>query len=153
MKIGELAQRSGLNPSRIRFYERIGLLKTAERRPNGYRTYPPQAAVVLELITIAQRAGFTLEEVRTLLPPDLGNWEHGALLETLHRKVEDMSALETRLAKSKAHLIALIGEIERKPDDIDCAANARRVLSQMLTGGMESPALEGDDIKLLGAAR
>ena len=38
MRIGELAQRSGLAPSRIRFYERIGLLKLVQRRANGYAT-------------------------------------------------------------------------------------------------------------------
>ncbi|MEP8024042.1 MerR family DNA-binding transcriptional regulator, partial [Vibrio parahaemolyticus] len=32
MKIGELAQKTGLAPSRIRFYERIGLLKTVTRK-------------------------------------------------------------------------------------------------------------------------
>lgn len=35
MKIGELAQKTGLAPSRIRFYERIGLLKTVTRKANG----------------------------------------------------------------------------------------------------------------------
>ncbi|WP_242402411.1 MerR family transcriptional regulator [Komagataeibacter kakiaceti] len=74
MKIGELAHLSGLTPSRIRFYERIGLLKTVDRRPNGYRTYPQQAVMILGLITTAQRAGFTLDEIRTLLPPDLEHW-------------------------------------------------------------------------------
>ncbi len=34
MKIGELAKRSGLAASRIRFYESIGLLKTVDRRSN-----------------------------------------------------------------------------------------------------------------------
>ena len=32
MKIGELAERTGLTPSRIRFYERIGLLTLVERK-------------------------------------------------------------------------------------------------------------------------
>ena len=39
MKIGELAGRTGLAASRIRFYERIGLLKAVERQANGYRSY------------------------------------------------------------------------------------------------------------------
>ena len=41
LRIGELAQRTGLAPSRIRFYERIGLLQTVERQANGYRSYRP----------------------------------------------------------------------------------------------------------------
>ncbi|WP_017403647.1 MULTISPECIES: MerR family transcriptional regulator, partial [Brucella] len=98
MKIGELAKRSGLAASRIRFYESIGLLKTVDRRSNGYRTYPEEAVLVLHLIATAQKAGFSLDEIRTLLPPDLDNWEHDALIEVLRRKVADIEALEARLA-------------------------------------------------------
>lgn len=61
MRIGELAECTGLAPSRIRFYEGIGLL-TVERRQNGYRTYPPQAVLVLDLIATAQQAGFSLDD-------------------------------------------------------------------------------------------
>ncbi|MDI5993022.1 MerR family transcriptional regulator [Pseudomonas sp. MDMC216] len=139
MKIGELAQRTGLAASRIRFYESIGLLKLVERQANGYRSYPEQAVLVLNLITTAQQAGFSLEELRTLLPQDLAQWEHGKLLDTLQAKVKDIEALEQRLAQSKAHLLALIDEIESKPDDIDCATNAKRVLSKMNLGGPSDP--------------
>ena len=131
MKIGELAQRTGLAASRIRFYESIGLLKLVERQANGYRSYPEQAVLVLNLITTAQQAGFSLDELRTLLPQDLTQWEHGKLLDTLQAKVKDIEALEQRLAQSKAHLLTLIDEIESKPDDIDCASNAKRVLSRL----------------------
>ncbi|THF66168.1 MerR family transcriptional regulator [Pseudothauera nasutitermitis] len=132
MNIGELAKRTGLTNSRIRFYERAGLLRTVDRRPNGYRTYPPEAVLALELITTAQKAGFSLDEIRTLLPPDLEHWEHDALLEALRRKVGDIEALEAKLAQSRAQLVALIQDIEAKPGDMDCAANARRVLSRVL---------------------
>lgn len=40
--------------------------------------------------------------------------------------------LEQKLAHGKAQLVNVIHEIQQKPDDIDCAANARRVLSQVL---------------------
>ncbi|MFT4100098.1 MAG: MerR family DNA-binding transcriptional regulator [Burkholderiaceae bacterium] len=131
MKIGELARQTGLAPSRIRFYERIGLLKAVERQVNGYRSYPTEALLVLRLITIGQQAGFSLDELRTLLPGDLAQWEHGALLDTLRRKVSEIEALQARLAQGKAQLIELIAQIEAKPADMDCAANARRVLSEM----------------------
>jgi DNA-binding transcriptional MerR regulator len=134
MKIGELAQRTGLAASRIRFYESIGLLKLVERQANGYRSYPEQAVMVLNLITTAQQAGFSLDELRTLLPQDLSQWQHGKLLDTLQAKVKDIEALEQRLAQSKTHLLALIDEIESKPDDLDCAANAKRVLAKMNLG-------------------
>ena len=135
MKIGELAERTGLNPSRIRFYESIGLLKMVERQANGYRRYPPEAVLVLNLITTAQKAGFSLDELRGLLPDDLSQWQHGTLLDTLQGKVREIEALERQLGESKRHLLSLITEIESKPDDIDCAANTRRLLAGCLPRG------------------
>lgn len=134
MKIGDLAKRTGLAPSRIRFYESIGLLQAAERRPNGYRAYSPDAVLVLDLISRAQGAGFSLDEIRAFLPPDLAQWDRDAVLAALRRKVEGIEALEARLARSKADLAALIEAIEARPDDSDCAANARDLLSQMQRG-------------------
>lgn len=150
MNIGELARRTGLTQSRIRFYESAGLLKTVERQPNGYRAYPAEAVLVLELIATAQKAGFSLDEIRTLLPPDLTQWEHDALIEALQRKVKDIEALQMRLKQSKAQLVALIRDIETKPDDVDCATNARRVLSHILGKKAEKPTMAADDLKLLG---
>jgi DNA-binding transcriptional MerR regulator len=152
MKIGELSERTGLAPSRIRFYERIGLLKTVQREPNGYRTYPAEALLVLDLVTTAQKAGFSLDEIGVLLPSDPTQWQHGKLLETLRLKVQDIEALETRLAQSKTHLVSLIAEIEAKPAEVDCATNAKRVLSRMRRGEMTSPALVSGDVKALGKA-
>ncbi|MFT3803956.1 MAG: MerR family transcriptional regulator [Burkholderiaceae bacterium] len=131
MRIGELAQRTGLAPSRIRFYERIGLLKAAARQANGYRSYPDDAVLALRLIATGQSAGFSLDELRALLPGDLAQWEHDTLLDTLRRKVEEIEVLQARLARSKAQLIELLAQIEAKPPHMDCAANARRVLSEM----------------------
>ncbi|WP_420998262.1 MerR family transcriptional regulator [Cupriavidus sp. 30B13] len=152
MNIGELAKRTGLTSSRIRFYEHAGLLKTVDRRPNGYRTYPPEAVLALELITTAQKAGFSLDEIRTLLPADLQHWEHEALIGALRRKVDDIEALEARLAQSKAQLVALIQDIEATPGDMDCAANARRVLSRVLGKEKEGAAMAASEVKLPGEA-
>ncbi|KML53705.1 MerR family transcriptional regulator [Burkholderia cepacia] len=134
MKIGELAERTGLTPSRIRFYERIGLLTFVEREANGYRSYPQEAVTVLDLITAAQKADFSLDEIRTLIPSDLTQWQCGSLLEALCRKVEGIEALEARLARSKAHIVSLIAEIRAKPESVDCATNAKRLLSRIPSG-------------------
>lgn len=138
MNIGELAKRSGLTQSRIRFYESVGLLP-AERRPNGYRTYPVEAVGVLDMIDTAQKAGFSLDEIRALMPGGAETWKHDALVGALKTKVSEIEALQKRLAQSKAQLVAVIADIEAKPDDIDCAANARRVMSRIVEAGAAIP--------------
>ncbi|MFT8715028.1 MerR family transcriptional regulator [Gluconobacter potus] len=151
MRIGELAQKSGLTTSKIRFYERIGLLKAVDRRSNGYRIYSSQAVTILGLITTAQRAGFTLDEIRALLPSDLTHWDHAALTGALTRKVADIEALQARLAQSRAHLLRLVEDIEARPEDMDCATNAHRVLTNMLAEHPEALDVTSDDIRLLDA--
>lgn len=66
MTIGELAARSGLRPSAIRFYEKIGLLP-APARQNGRRVYTSEAAHRLILITFAKETGFSLPEIKLFL--------------------------------------------------------------------------------------
>ncbi|MCD4500324.1 MerR family transcriptional regulator [Chromobacterium vaccinii] len=135
MKIGELAKRSGMAASAIRFYESKGLLKAASRQANGYRDYPPETVAVLSIIRDAQQAGFTLDEIQQILPADFLSWKHEQLLSALRRKLEDIESLEARLAQSKAHIQALIQLIDAKPDDMDCQANAARVVASMGMAG------------------
>lgn len=131
MKIGELAKRTGLSASKIRFYEDIGLLKMVERKANGYRSYPKEAEVVLNLIVSGQQAGFSLDELKALLPADLSGWQHAHLIDALKHKVMDIEQLQAKLAENKQRLTAILAEIDAKPDDMDCADNAKRVLTQM----------------------
>ncbi|WP_417552287.1 MerR family transcriptional regulator [Marinomonas fungiae] len=139
MKIGELSKKTGLATSKIRFYEEIGLLRLVNRSANGYRTYPPEAEVILNLIANGQKAGFSLDELRTLLPADLEHWQHDNLLNALHQKLADIEGLERKLVENKRQLTNIIAEIEAKPDDIDCKDNAKRVISKMsLNKGLKS---------------
>ncbi|MEW9899728.1 MerR family transcriptional regulator [Chitinivorax sp. PXF-14] len=131
MKIGELAKRTGMAASAIRFYESKGLLKVASRQANGYRDYPPDAVAVLTIIGDAQQAGFSLDEIKQLLPADISSWRHDELITALLRKVADIEALEARLARSKAHIQSLIQLINSKPEDMDCKVNAARVMAGM----------------------
>ncbi|CAR54346.1 MerR family regulatory protein [Burkholderia cenocepacia J2315] len=131
MKIGELAKASGLAASRIRFYEASGLLEPARRQANGYREYGPEALTRLAIIDRAQRAGFSLDEIRAVLPPDLGAWPHDELLVALRHKVDEIALLERRLAQNRQHLETLIDEIENKPEGEDCAGAAQRMLDRL----------------------
>ena len=132
MKIGELAKRTGLAASRIRFYEAKGLLTSVARGSNGYRDYPPDAQVLLTVIVNAQQSGFTLEEIAKILPANAANWQHGELVATLERKIADIEAMEIRLAQNKEQLRALIGMIDAKPEGMACGENALRVMDSVV---------------------
>jgi MerR family redox-sensitive transcriptional activator SoxR len=66
LNIGEIARRSGLQTSAIRYYESIGLLPIPDRI-GGWRYYETGVIDRLRLIRIARNMGFTLEEIRALL--------------------------------------------------------------------------------------
>jgi MerR family redox-sensitive transcriptional activator SoxR len=66
LAIGAVARAAGLRPSAIRYYEAAGLLPRPPRR-SGRRVYDASALERLAVIDLAQRAGFTIAETRTLL--------------------------------------------------------------------------------------
>src|SRR5881227_2720657 len=65
MTIGEVARRAGLQASAIRYYEKIGLLPKTQRI-GGQRRYEPGVLNYLEVIDVAKRAGFRMDEIRHL---------------------------------------------------------------------------------------
>ncbi|EPS1795589.1 MerR family transcriptional regulator [Pseudomonas aeruginosa] len=134
MKIGELAKLTGLATSRIRFYEASGLIRS-QRKANGYRDYAADTVWILDLVTGAQGAGFSLEEIARLLPSGDGAWQHGELLEGLRRKVAEIEALQRRLEQNKAQLLVAIESIENKPDGLQCTENTQRVLERLREEG------------------
>ena len=73
MTIGQVAERAGLRTSRIRFYERVGVLPLPER-VSGQRRYRADVLHRLSIVGVAQRAGLTLEEIAPLTGPG----DHGA---------------------------------------------------------------------------
>jgi MerR family transcriptional regulator, redox-sensitive transcriptional activator SoxR len=65
LTIGEVARNAGIRPSAIRYYEEIGILPEAER-VGGQRRYGNTIFDRLKVIQMAQEAGFTIAEIRTL---------------------------------------------------------------------------------------
>ena len=67
LKIGEVAERGGVNLQTIRYYEREGLLPKPPRLSSGYRMFPADAVHRVLFIKRAQELGFSLAEVQELL--------------------------------------------------------------------------------------
>ena len=102
LAIGELAGRTGKRPSSIRYYEQIGLLPPPVRI-YGQRRYDPSTARTLAVIDTAQRAGLTLDEIKTLLSasPDDSSAVN-RLRDVAARKLPEITALieRTELVRS-----------------------------------------------------
>ena len=72
LAIGEVARRSGMAPSALRYYEDLGLI-AATRTAGGARRYPRSVLRRLAVIRAARNVGLSLPEVREALetlPPD-----------------------------------------------------------------------------------
>lgn len=65
--IGELANRTGLRTSALRYYEEEQLLQPAGRTAAGYRLYDESAEQTVRFIQRAQRLGFSLADIQVLL--------------------------------------------------------------------------------------
>jgi len=66
MNIGKVAQKSGLPPKTIRYYEDIGLI-LPDRLDNGYRSYSKADTEKLRFLQRARSLGFSIEDCRKLL--------------------------------------------------------------------------------------
>jgi DNA-binding transcriptional MerR regulator len=87
--IGELARRTGVATSALRYYERVGLLSPAARA-GGRRQYQESSAERVALIGLYQDAGFTLAEIgRLLAARSPGGRAWGRLAE---RKIAELDA-------------------------------------------------------------
>jgi DNA-binding transcriptional MerR regulator len=92
LAIGELAELAGKRPSSIRYYEQIGLLPQPVRVA-GQRKYDPGTVRTLAVIETGQRAGLTLDEIKTLLSASPDDSEAiDRLREVAERKLPEITA-------------------------------------------------------------
>lgn len=102
--IGELAARSGVASSAIRYYEELGLIAPA-RRESGRRVYGESAANRVRAIAAAREAGFSLHEIRCLFDSQAeGTDAWRALVEAkiaeLQARIARLQAVELTLRDS-----------------------------------------------------
>lgn len=65
LSIGEVAKRTGVRTSALRYYEDAGVLPRAARVA-GRRRYDADIIHRIDMLRFAQQAGFTLDEIKTL---------------------------------------------------------------------------------------
>lgn len=62
ISVGVLSERTGVSVSALHFYERKGLIKS-HRNASNHRQYPKHVIRIVSLIQVAQRTGFSLEDI------------------------------------------------------------------------------------------
>jgi DNA-binding transcriptional MerR regulator len=113
-RVSELAERVGLPPSTLRFYEQAGLVP-ARRSESGYRLFDDQAVERIEVITAGKRLGLPLEEISGLLQV----WENG-LCHDVRERLRPMVANQIINAERRAAEIeAFIERLRRASSVID----------------------------------
>lgn len=103
MRVGELADQSGISASTLRYYEKLGLLRPASRNSSGYREYPKETLDQLTLIQRAKELGFSLREIRSLIARPRGASRESVLaavaskLAELERERKSLGSKERKL--------------------------------------------------------
>ncbi|MGE7635267.1 mercury resistance transcriptional regulator MerR1 [Bacillus paramycoides] len=108
-RIGELAEKCGVNKETIRYYERLGLIPEPNRTEKGYRMYSLQMVDRLNFIKRTQELGFTLNEIDKLLGAVDRNeakccdiYDFTVLkLEDIQRKIQDLKKIKQMLIDLK----------------------------------------------------
>ena len=107
LTISEVARRSGVAASALRFYEERGLI-TSERAGSGHRRYPRPVLRRIAFIVFAQRIGLTLDEIGAELAklpaeraPSRRDWSRLARAWTsrIDQRIEELARLKLGLAE------------------------------------------------------
>lgn len=109
MNIGDVAERSGLPPKTIRYYEDIGLIRP-RRSANGYRAFADTDLHKLAFIGRARTLGFTIEDCRALLGLYEDEHRESAVVKGIAE--DHLARIDEKIAQLKsmratlAHLVA-----------------------------------------------
>ena len=100
MDIAEVAKRSGVPASALRFYEEKGLIASVGRQ-GLRRVFAPNVLDQLALIALGRASGFSLDEIKTMFAPDGGPAIDRAMLtakaDEIDRQVKRLQAMSQGL--------------------------------------------------------
>ena len=119
--VSELAERAGVTPSTVRFYERVGLLSPARRGTNGYRLFEESALEELAFVSRAKGIGMSLEEIADLVTA----WPNG-----------ECRSLQARL---RGFLVERISQVRRQQAELAAFAHQLGTVLDRLTARDPGP--------------
>ncbi len=95
MNISQLAKTIGVSTDTVRYYEKQGLLQAPTRQDNGYRSYSVAHVQSIRFVRGAQSLGFSLAEIRVVLP-QFANGQFG--------RADIEQQLQTKMTQIDAHI-------------------------------------------------
>lgn len=133
MKIGELADKTGMAASAIRYYEQSGLLPKPERGANGYRDYADAAIERLRRIQMAQSLGFSLDAIRSVFASN-EELSKDDLLSKLDGRLKEIEQLMDTLREQHQHLGSLRSTLQETWAEGECLNTASLVNGKLVKG-------------------
>lgn len=132
LDIGEVAQRSGVPASTLRYYEEKGLISSIGRR-GLRRIFDTRVLERLALITVGRAAGFSLEDISRMFAPDgrprIDRQMLAAKAEELDETIRRLSTMRDGLRHAAACAA---------PSHMECP-NFRRILRAAASGAIQAP--------------
>ncbi len=117
MNIGQLAKACHVTTDTLRHYEKQGLLSSPARQQNGYRSYTLEHVAQVRFIRGAQSLGFSLTEIRAILPQmAAGSFGRAEIEQQLRTKMTQIDAHIQQLTTLKAELAAAFASLTCTPD-------------------------------------
>ncbi|GAA5051107.1 DNA-binding transcriptional MerR regulator [Thermocatellispora tengchongensis] len=128
LTIGELASRTGVAASALRYWEELGLLP-APARVSGQRRYPPSAVGLVGVVVLLRDVGFTLREIKAFIAsrsPTGEGWR-----ELYQRKLAE---LDQRIAQAQVARTAIAHGFACPHKDIFECSNFANGVAAILAG-------------------
>ncbi len=106
LKISQLAEKTGLSPHTLRFYEKNGLITASDRSEAGYRYYNEADVRRAEFVKTARNIGFSLEDIGQLLSIRVDKDSHSCQdvtditrhkLDQVNEKIAELRSMQSTL--------------------------------------------------------
>ena len=140
MDISEVARRSGLPASTLRFYEEKGLIVSTGRR-GLHRLFDAGVLERLALISLGRAAGFTLDEIKCMFAPDgrprLDRARLTTRAEEVDQRIRELGVLRDGLRHAA---------VCPAPSHLECPT-FRRILRAVVHGAVRAPRKTGGAIR------
>ena len=119
MNISQLAKASNVSTDTVRYYEKQGLIASPARQTNGYRAYTAMHVEAMRFVRGAQSLGFSLTEIRAILPQFArGQFGRAHIEQQLNAKMAEIDAHITQLQTLKKELKATFASLTCTPDQV-----------------------------------